>query len=135
MFSTTSGCRGSCYMYNVSMAKCFCDERTYGIKVSIAPGSVVRLGKGEAQTCSMSAYVFVAGNLHLCQHTSSWQGTCISVSIRLHGREPASLSASFTVGLLLMHPKQRMVYYQYLVWPPLAFNTASTLLGILSIKF
>ena len=25
--------------------------------------------------------------------------------------------------------------HQYLVWPPLAFNTASTLLGILSIKF
>ena len=29
----------------------------------------------------------------------------------------------------MIHPKQ------YLVWPSLAFNTASTLLGILSIKF
>ena len=57
-------------MYNVSMAKRFHDERTYGIKVSVAPGSVARLGKGEAQTCSMSANVFVAGNLYLCQHPS-----------------------------------------------------------------
>src|SRR3979490_2266278 len=37
--------------------------------------------------------------------------------------------------LLLMSQTQRIVYYQYLVWPILAFSTASILLGILSIKF
>ena len=59
MFSMTSGCQGSCYMYNMSMAKCFHDERTYRIKDSIAPGLVIRQGKGEAQTYLMSANIFV----------------------------------------------------------------------------
>ena len=37
--------------------------------------------------------------------------------------------------LLPMSSKQRIVYYHYLVWPPLDFNTASILLGNISIKF
>jgi hypothetical protein len=36
---------------------------TYGIKVSVAPGSEARLGNAESQACSISAKVLVAGNL------------------------------------------------------------------------
>ena len=67
MFSTRSGRRGSCYFYT-EYRNIFIREKTYGIMVSVAPGSVARLGKGDAQTCWMSAKVFVAGKLYLCQY-------------------------------------------------------------------
>ena len=52
---------GARAVFTMSIDKYFQNERTYGIKVSVAPGSVARWGKGMGQTCWMSANVFVAG--------------------------------------------------------------------------
>ena len=111
-----SGCN-----YAVSVILYLDDEITYGMMVSCAPGSVARLGKGEAHACSTSANVFVAGKLYHHQSISGY-----------NEREDAYVAGFPEAGTALGMTAEQSINFSGLL--PITANLAMTLLKELDIS-